>query len=187
MVVPPSGLAQARPATGLPPGTRILGLDPGLDITGYGIIEVAGRGPGVVEAGVVRSARGRERADMASRLRILYDGIVEVVDQFRPAVMVVEQLYAHYDHPRTAILMAHARGVLFLAAAQRDLPVVSYNATRIKKTITGHGRAPKDQVQRTIQGELGLAQWPEPADVADALAAALCHYYELRLPDRKRP
>ena len=72
-------------------------------------------------------------------------------------MVVVEQLFAHYDHPRTAILMAHARGVIFLAAGQRDLPVVSYNATRIKKTITGNGRASKEQMQRTMQRELGLA------------------------------
>jgi crossover junction endodeoxyribonuclease RuvC len=114
---------------------------------------------------------------MAQRLRSLYTGIDEVIAQFQPQVVVVEQLYAHYEHPRTAILMAHARGVIFLAAAQRDLPVVSYNATRIKKTITGSGRASKEQVQRTIQRELGLAKLPEPPDVADALAAALCHYY----------
>jgi crossover junction endodeoxyribonuclease RuvC len=78
--------------------------------------------------------------------------------------------------------MAHARGVLLLAAGRQGLPVVSYNATRIKKTVTGNGRAPKDQVQRTIQRELGLAKLPEPPDVADALAAALCHYYVQRLP-----
>jgi crossover junction endodeoxyribonuclease RuvC len=89
----------------------------------------------------------------------------------------MEQLYAHYEHPRTAILMAHARGVLFLAASLHGLPVVSYSATQIKKTITGSGRAGKDQVQRTIQNELGLDKLPEPPDVADALAVGLCHYY----------
>jgi crossover junction endodeoxyribonuclease RuvC len=72
--------------------------------------------------------------------------------------------------------------VIFLAAALHDLPVISYNATRIKKTITGSGRAPKDQVQRTIQRELGLGKLPEPPDVADALAVALCHYYLQKLP-----
>src|SRR5262249_4304003 len=109
-------------------------------------------------------------------------GIVEVIEQFRPDVVAVEQLYAHYNHPRTAILMAHARGVIFLAAGLRGLPVVSYSATRIKKTITGNGHASKDQEQRTIQRELGLDKLPEPADVADALAAALCHYYVQKLP-----
>ena len=104
------------------------------------------------------------------------------MDQYHPGVVVVEQLFAHYDHPRTAILMAHARGVILLAAGQRDMPVQSYNATRIKKIVTGNGHASKDQMQRTIQRELGLPQLPEPPDVADALAAALCHYYLLKRP-----
>ena len=164
------------------PGQRILGIDPGLQITGYAVVEVGPHRPILCEAGVIRSAEGRAAIDLAQRMSILYDSIVGVLDQFRPQVVVVEQLYAHYEHPRTAILMAHARGVLFLAAAQRRLPVISYNATRVKKTITGNGRAPKDQVQRTIQRELGLQDLPEPPDVADALAVALCHYYLQRLP-----
>jgi crossover junction endodeoxyribonuclease RuvC len=164
------------------PGRRILGVDPGLHLTGYAVLEAGPNRPLVCEAGIVRAAEGRESADMALRVRSLYNGIVEVIEQYRPGVVVVEQLYAHYEHPRTAILMAHARGVIFLAAAQRDLPVVSYNATRIKKTITGHGRASKEQIQHTIQRELGLPKLPEPPDVADALAAALCHYYVQKLP-----
>jgi crossover junction endodeoxyribonuclease RuvC len=161
---------------------RILGVDPGLQITGYGVLEATAQGPLVREAGIVRTSEGRETSDMASRVLAVYNGISEVVAQYRPSVMVVEQLYAHYEHPRTAILMAHARGVIFLAAAEHDVPVVSYNASRIKKTVTGHGRASKDQVQRTIQRELRLTQVPDPPDVADALAAALCHYYLVRLP-----
>ncbi len=163
-------------------GPRILGVDPGLQVTGYAVLETTAKGPLVREAGVVRTAEGRESSDMATRVLALYNGIVEVVTQYEPTVMVVEQLYAHYDHPRTAILMAHARGVIFLAAAQQGIPVVSYNATRVKKTVTGHGRASKEQVQRTVQRELNLAELPEPPDVADALAAALCHYYLVRLP-----
>jgi crossover junction endodeoxyribonuclease RuvC len=162
--------------------SRILGVDPGLQVTGYAVIEAAAHGPRVCEAGVVRSAEGRAATDMAPRVRALYDGIVEVIEQFRPNVVVVEQLFAHYEHPRTAILMAHARGVIFLAAGQHDLPVVSYNATRIKKTITGSGRASKEQMQHTMQRELSLAKLPEPPDVADALAAALCHYYTQKQP-----
>jgi len=161
---------------------RILGIDPGLQVTGYGVLESSADGPRVCEAGVIRSSETRVPPNMASRLRILYDGIGEVIELYRPGVVVVEQLYAHYQHPRTAILMAHARGVLFLAAGVRDVPVVSYNATRIKKTVTGNGRASKEQVQRTIQRELGLARAPDPPDVADALAAALCHYYVQKLP-----
>lgn len=158
--------------------SRILGLDPGLQTTGYGLLEVAAAGPRVVEAGVIRSEQtGRDSTDMGARLKLLYDGLVEVLDQWKPTVLVVEQLYAHYDHPRTAILMAHARGTYFLAAAQRNIPTVSYAATRVKKTVTGHGRAAKEQIQNAIMRELGLAKLPEPHDVADALAIALCHYY----------
>jgi crossover junction endodeoxyribonuclease RuvC len=159
---------------------RILGIDPGLHITGYGVIEATMTRPVVREAGVIRPGTGK--ADMAARVLAVHEGIVEIIEQFRPEAVAVEQLYAHYKHPRTAILMGHARGVIFLAAAQNDIPVVSYNATRIKKIITGSGKASKEQVQRTIQRELGLPQLPEPPDVADALAAALCHYYLCRGP-----
>jgi crossover junction endodeoxyribonuclease RuvC len=163
-------------------GQRILGIDPGLQVTGYAVLEAGPRGPLVCEAGVIHSSQGRTHADMATRLRLLYDGLVEVCDQYTPEVSAVEQLYAHYEHPRTAILMAHARGVVFLTAGLRNIPVISYNATRIKKTITGSGRASKEQMQRTIQRELGLAQLPEPPDVADALAVALCHFYMQKIP-----
>ena len=165
------------------PAARILGVDPGLLITGYAILETTTHGPRICEAGVIRSTEKGASTDMAPRVRALYDGIVEVLEQFRPNVVVVEQLFAQYDHPRTAILMGHARGVIFLAAGQRQLPVVSYNATSIKKTITGNGRASKEQVQRTfIQRELSLVKLPDPPDVADALAAALCHYYTQKMP-----
>ena len=165
-------------ATQLPSSPpRVLGIDPGLQVTGYAVLEARNGSPFVVEAGVIRTVEDRATTDLAPRLRILYDGIVEVLDQFRPKTMAVEQLYAHYDHPRTAILMAHARGVIFLAAAQRDIPVCSYNATSIKKTVTGSGRASKEQIQFAVQRELGLANMPEPPDVADALAAALCQFY----------
>jgi len=156
---------------------RILGIDPGLQTTGYAVIDAASGGPRIAEAGVIRSEKDSGPADLARRVRVLYDGVVEVLEQWSPGVMVVEQLYAHYEHPRTAILMAHARGAYFLAGAQRGIDVVSYAATRIKKVVTGSGRAGKEQMQAAITRELGLAKPPEPHDVADALAVALCHYY----------
>ena len=99
--------------------------------------------------------------------------------------MAVEQLYAHYDHPRTAILMAHARGAFFLAGAQRGIPVLSYAATKVKKLVTGSGRASKEQMQHAVARELGLAKLPEPHDVADALAIALCHYFASGIADSR--
>ena len=184
MGMTPEGTELTQDPSGRSPrlGQRICGIDPGLQNTGYAVLEVGLLRPIICEAGVIRSGEGRASADMAHRVSDLYDSIVCVLDQFRPQVVVVEQLYAHYQHPRTAILMAHARGVILLAAAQRRLSVISYNATRIKKTIAGNGRAPKDQIQRTIQRELGLRELPEPPDVADALAVALCHYYVQKMP-----
>ena len=160
-----------------PTPRRILGIDPGLQVTGYAVLEATSRGPAAIDAGVIRSADGRDAADMARRVKTLYDGICEVLTEWKPAVMVVEQLFAHYEHPRTAILMAHARGAYFLAGAQHGIPVLSYAATRIKKLVTGSGRASKEQMQHAIMRELGLAQLPEPHDVADALGIALCHYF----------
>jgi crossover junction endodeoxyribonuclease RuvC len=153
---------------------RILGIDPGLNITGYGVLEWNGRSPKLIEAGVVR---GKSRGSLAKRLIEIYDGVREVIAGLKPNVLAMEELYSHYERPRTAILMGHARGVLCLAGAQAGIPVISYSATQIKKILTGNGRAPKIQVQRAIQHELALPQIPEPPDVADALAVALCHGY----------
>jgi crossover junction endodeoxyribonuclease RuvC len=165
---------------------RILGVDPGLQVTGYAVIESRPRGPYICEAGVIRTAEARKTTDVALRIRCLYDGIVEVLEQYRPTIMAVEQLFAHYQHPRTAILMGHARGVLLLAGAQHNLQVISYPATRVKKTITGHGRAAKEEMQRAMQRELSLTALPEPPDVADALAVALCHYHLQKWPGLER-
>ncbi len=160
---------------------RILGIDPGLRITGYGVLETSQARPMICEAGIIRTADD-QATDMAKKVLSVYNGIVEIITQFEPESLAVEQLYAHYNHPRTAILMGHARGVIFLAAAQQNIPVISYASTKVKKIVTGNGRASKDQVQRTIQRELGLTTLPEPPDVADALAIALCHYYHLKIP-----
>ena len=160
---------------------RILGVDPGLNITGYGVLERRSGAPRLSEAGVIRS---RVRNSLAVRVGEIYKGVVEVIETLQPAVMALEELYTHYDRPKTAILMAHARGAICLAAVEAGIPVVHYAATQIKKMLTGSGRAPKGQMQRAIQRELGLATLPEPPDVADALAVALCHYHLKDKADR---
>jgi crossover junction endodeoxyribonuclease RuvC len=153
---------------------RILGVDPGLNITGYGVLDVVDGTLKLCEAGVVR---GRSRHSLTLRVREIHEGLVDVIGSLKPDVMAVEELYSHYDRPKTSIIMGHARGVICLAAAQAEIPVVHYSATQIKKILTGSGRAPKTQVQEAIRRELSLAETPEPSDVADALAIALCHYY----------
>ncbi|HMO85981.1 MAG TPA: crossover junction endodeoxyribonuclease RuvC [Lacipirellulaceae bacterium] len=151
---------------------RILGIDPGLNTTGYGVVEVRGRQPRLIEAGVVR---GKTKGSLAARLQEIHEGVADVIRALAPATMALEKLYSHYDRPTTAILMGHARGVIVLAAVQAGLAVHDYAATQVKKTLTGSGRAPKTQMQDAIRRELRLAKTPEPPDVADALAIALCH------------
>ena len=162
----------------LPPaGQRVLGVDPGLNITGYGVLEWSSAGVRLREGGVIR---GRSSGSLEQRLARIHDGLVEVIGEFKPHVMALEQLYSHYERPRTAILMGHARGVICLAAAQAKISVVDYAATRVKRLLTGSGRSPKSQIQAAVQRELQLPKLPEPADVADALAIALCHLHATR-------
>jgi crossover junction endodeoxyribonuclease RuvC len=158
---------------GPPPRPRVLGVDPGLNVTGYAVLEPGGPTLRLVEAGVIRTRRASE--DLGQRLAALHRGILELLDQYPCTAMALEQVHTHLKRPRTAVLMAHARGVILLAAELRGVPVHGYAAARIKKTLTGSGRAPKDQMQRAIQTELRLPVLPEPHDVADACAVALCH------------
>jgi crossover junction endodeoxyribonuclease RuvC len=157
-----------------PDKNRILGIDPGLNVTGYGVLEAVGGRLRLCEAGVIR---GRSRDSLTARLAEIHAGVADVIAALKPGVMALEELYSHYARPRTAILMGHARGVICLAAAQAGIPVLHYSATQVKKILTGSGRAPKGQVQRAIEHELGLREPPAPPDVADALAIALCHHY----------
>ena len=150
----------------------VLGIDPGLRVTGYGLVDADDRGIRLVEAGVVKSTAS---LPLERRLRELYEGIAEIIAEFHPDVLVIEELYSNYKHPRTAVVMGHARGMYYLAAAQQDIPVCSYSATRIKKSLTGAGHASKDQVARMIVSVLGCVADAVRSDVTDALAAALCH------------
>ena len=156
------------------PNELVLGIDPGLNVTGYGLVEMVGARLLLREAGVIRS---RRNDPLESKLNEMYRGVADILTSFTPTAVAVEELYSHYERPRTAILMGHARGVICLAATQAGVPLHHYAATQVKKTLTGSGRAPKAQVQLAICREFGLAEVPEPNDVADALAIALCHIH----------
>lgn len=149
----------------------LVGVDPGLQVCGYAVVRKELLRTTLLEAGVFRTDGS---AALAERLHQIAEDIGQILDAHHPDVVAVEQLYAHYKHPRTAILMGHARGVILQQAAQAGATVESYSATRIKKSLTGNGRASKGQMQRAIQTVLSLPTLPEPADVADAIAVALC-------------
>lgn len=152
---------------------RIIGIDPGLVDTGYGVVDVAGGCVRLVEAGLVRTTSS---APVEVRLREIFEGVLALLSEHLPAAVIVEDLYTSYRHPRTAVLMGHARGVILLAAGSKGIEVVSYPPARVKKALTGRGTASKEQIQRMVQVRLGLDEVPEPDHVADALALALCHH-----------
>jgi crossover junction endodeoxyribonuclease RuvC len=170
---------------------RVLGIDPGLRLTGYGCVEpsparrgrhapavaqsrdIRWHGPDavLVEGGVIRLDG---KTPVSARLVELDADLREIFERLKPDVVAVEKLYAHYKHPTTAIVMGHARGVVLLNIQRAGLKLVELGATEVKKSLTGNGHASKDQMQRGVQAQLGLDAPPRPADVADAIAIGLC-------------
>ncbi|MDQ2866498.1 MAG: crossover junction endodeoxyribonuclease RuvC [Candidatus Eremiobacteraeota bacterium] len=151
---------------------RVLGLDPALRVTGYGVIAGDGRAAALIEAGIV--APRTDRA-LEQRLADLYGAIVELIDVTKPDVVVIEELYTTYKNPMTAILMGHARGVMCLASAQAGLEVKTLGHSHVKRALVGSGGARKDQVNAMVTHLLGLRAAPKPNDVSDALAIALAY------------
>ena len=160
---------------------RILGIDPGLSITGYGLIEDTGTKIKLIEAGVIRTSSDKAISD---RLFKIYDGLSEVIEEFRPEILVLEKVYSHYRHPVTSILMGHARGVVCLLCGKYNLQLINYASTRLKKSIVGEGRASKRQVAGMVKTLLRLKKLPEPEDITDALALAISHLNIVRLKRR---
>lgn len=162
-------------------GVRVLGIDPGLRITGYGCVDGRGPAPALIEAGVLRLGGSRAGVSVAERLAELDEDLRALLGRLRPDVAAVESLFAHTAHPATAILMAHARGVILLNIRRAGLRLVELRPNAVKKFITGHGHAGKGQVQAAVRAALGLAAAPSPPDVADAIAIALCAAWRQRV------
>lgn len=154
---------------------KVLGVDPGLRTSGYAVIRQNDRELEILDAGIITADTS---FSLGQRLRSIYSDIEALIAEHHPDLIAVEELYAHYKHPRTAILMGHARGMFLLAAAQQGIEVCSFSATRVKKSLTGTGRASKEQMQHAIKTQLALTHLPQPADVADALAIAMCSLNE---------
>lgn len=150
----------------------ILGIDPGLGKTGYGLIKLDGYGKKIVEGGILKT---KVKEPLEKRLFAIYKGINEVISEYKPSVVVIEEIYVHKQYPRTAMIMGYVRGILLMVAGMHSIPVMSYSSTKIKKFLTGNGRASKQQVQRMVKEHLKIKEVSYPEDVSDALAAALCH------------
>jgi crossover junction endodeoxyribonuclease RuvC len=150
---------------------RILGIDPGIALVGFGIVDV---GPKGIVAGKYGHISTESGTPVPDRLKILYDDTCSIIREYRPDVVAVEELFFN-KNVKTAIVASHARGVLILAAVNCGVEVAEYTPLQVKQAVVGYGRASKQQVQAMVTRLLKLHEIPKPDDTADALAVAICH------------
>lgn len=156
---------------------RILGIDPGTGILGFGVIDIQGRNVQLVDAGVIRTP---VKEDDAVRLQTIYEELTDIIANSHPTIMSVEKLF-FARNVTTAMTVAQARGVVLLCGKQADMTIFEYTPMQIKQAVTGYGKADKKQMQEMVRVLLKLKQVPQPDDAADALAAALTHASVSRL------
>jgi crossover junction endodeoxyribonuclease RuvC len=152
---------------------RVLGIDPGSETTGFGLIDTDGQRHQVVEYGAIRAVRG---ASFAERLLHIEDQLQQLIEKFRPDAVAIEEAF-YAVNVKSALKLGHVRGVALLVAARAGLPIFEYSPLEVKSATVGYGRAEKHQVQQMVRIILGLPQVPEPHDAADALAVAICHIH----------
>lgn len=155
---------------------RIIGIDPGTGILGFGVIDVSGNKLTMIDAGVIRTPA---YTPLDERLEEIYDGLTEIIAETKPEIMSIERLF-FARNVTTAMSVSHARGVAMLAGRKAKLPIAEYTPLQIKQTLTGYGKADKKQVQEMVRLQLGLKEIPKPDDAADALAAAITHSHMSR-------
>lgn len=154
---------------------RILGIDPGLRLTGFGVIEKVGEKLNYIASGTIKTTTGKgaDIEDLPSRLRIILDGLFEVIDTYAPEQVAVEKVFVNVN-PQSTLLLGQARGAAISAAVIKNLTVAEYTALQVKQSVVGNGHAAKEQVQEMVKRLLKLPANPSP-DSADALACAICH------------
>ncbi len=150
---------------------RIIGIDPGFAITGYGIVDYIGNKFSIVDVGVISTEAGLELSD---RLLSISNGLDMLINKYKPDAMAVEELFFN-TNVKTAIKVGHGRGVALLSAAKAGIKVAEYTPLQVKQSVVGYGRAKKEQVQQMVKILLNLEKIPKPDDAADALAIAICH------------
>ncbi len=159
---------------------KILGIDPGYAILGYGIIEMLGSGFSLCSYGTITT---NAKEPMPNRLKDLYSGLMEIILEFKPEVVAIEELFFN-TNTKTALLVGQARGVAVLSGANSGLPIFEYTPLQVKQGIVGYGRADKKQVQTMVKTILNLDEIPKPDDAADALAIAICHGHSAQYQNR---
>ncbi len=161
---------------------RILGIDPGIAIVGYGIVDKEANRYKTVAYDAVTT---RAHTPLEKRLEEVYNGIDEIIKTYKPDVMSIEELFFN-NNAKTALTVGQARGVIILAAVKNGVPVYEYTPLQVKQALTGYGRAGKTQIQQMMKSMLGLTEIPKPDDVADALAIAVCHGNSIRFNSIKQ-
>lgn len=156
---------------------RIIGIDPGTGILGFGVIDIKDGKMKMIDAGVVKTPA---HTPLDERLEDIFDSLSEIVKETKPDVMSIEKLF-FAQNVTTAISVSHARGAAMLAGRKGKLPIAEYTPLQIKQTVTGYGKADKKQVQEMVRIQLGMTSVPKPDDCADALAAAITHYLMTRV------
>lgn len=156
---------------------RILGIDPGIRCTGYGLISIDSGQPHLVDYGTIKPPPA---ATMGERLAVIYDDLAQLIDMTHPDEFAIEEAF-HGVNARSALILGQSRGAALVCAAHHHLPIGQYAPRRVKIATTGSGRATKEQVQYMVQRILGIDQPPTPLDASDALAVAICHHQSLRL------
>ena len=161
---------------------RILGIDPGIAIVGYGVVDKEGNSYKTIAYDAVTT---RAHTPLPERLEKVYQGVTEIIKTYKPDVMSIEELFFN-NNAKTALTVGQARGVIILAAVQNNIPVYEYTPLQVKQALTGYGRASKTQIQQMMRTMLGLSEVPKPDDVADALAIAVCHGNSMRFNSIKQ-
>jgi len=156
---------------------RVLGIDPGTGIMGFGVIDASSKGVALVDAGVIRTPAHTPHDE---RLEDIYDSLTAIFAETKPEACSVEKLFFSRNIT-TAMSVAEARGVALLVARQHNVPIAEYTPQQIKQTLTGYGKADKKQMQEMVRMQLGLKEVPKPDDAADAIAAAITHYFMTRV------
>jgi len=161
---------------------RILGIDPGIAIVGYGVVDKEGNRYKTIAYDAVTT---KAHTPLEDRLQKVYDGVCEIIKEYKPDAMSIEELFFN-NNAKTALTVGQARGVIILAAVQNHIPVYEYTPLQVKQALTGYGRASKTQIQQMMKSMLGLTEVPKPDDVADALAIAVCHGNSMRFNSIKQ-
>ena len=156
---------------------RVIGIDPGTAITGWGVVEGDGNDLALIACGAITTTAG---TPLPQRLQVIYRELTKIVEQWQPQASAIEELFFS-KNAKTALAVGHGRGAAMLALANADLPIEEYKPLEVKQAITGHGGADKMQMQQMVKLLLELDDIPRPDDAADALAVAICHLHSARL------